>query len=107
MPITRRDHNHSDGRRNKESPTHLLQWRRLGENNNISGYACSGELFAFLGVDENAKSNILKTIAKGQQTDDIPEEIRNEFMAENRLRLPMLPDSRSLNFIEQCRSVTV
>jgi ABC-type multidrug transport system ATPase subunit len=75
MPITRRDHGHSDGRHNKESPTYLLQWRRLGENNNISGYACSGELFAFLGVDEYAKSNILKTIAKGQQTDDTSSEV--------------------------------
>lgn len=74
MPITRRDHLH-DGRHNKESPTHLLQWRRLGVNNNISGYACSAELFAFLGVDEFAKSNILKTIAMGQQADDTSSEV--------------------------------
>ena len=33
----------------------------------------------------------------GPETRGLPEEIRNEFMAENRLRLPMLPDSRSLN----------
>lgn len=33
----------------------------------------------------------------GPETRGLPEEIRNEFSAENRLRLPMLPDSRSLN----------
>ena len=33
----------------------------------------------------------------GPETRGLPEEIRNEFTPENRLRLPMLPDSRSLN----------
>lgn len=33
----------------------------------------------------------------GPETRGLPEEIRNEFAAECRLRLPMLPDSRSLN----------
>lgn len=33
----------------------------------------------------------------GPETRGLPEEIRNEFPAGNRLRLPMLPDSRSLN----------
>ena len=33
----------------------------------------------------------------GPETRGLPEEIRNEFSAGNRLRLPMLPDSRSLN----------
>ena len=33
----------------------------------------------------------------GPETRGLPEEIRAEFLPENRLRLPMLPDSRSLN----------
>ena len=33
----------------------------------------------------------------GPETRGLPEEIRNEFSADNRLRLPMLADSRSLN----------
>ncbi|MDD2934383.1 MAG: tRNA (uridine(34)/cytosine(34)/5-carboxymethylaminomethyluridine(34)-2'-O)-methyltransferase TrmL [Methylotenera sp.] len=33
----------------------------------------------------------------GPETRGLPEEIRKEFMAEHRLRLPMLPNSRSLN----------
>ena len=33
----------------------------------------------------------------GPETRGLPEEIRAEFSPENRLRLPMLPDSRSLN----------
>lgn len=33
----------------------------------------------------------------GPETRGLPEEIRNEFTVENRLRLPMLPNSRSLN----------
>ncbi len=33
----------------------------------------------------------------GPETRGLPEDIRNEFAPENRLRLPMLPDSRSLN----------
>lgn len=33
----------------------------------------------------------------GPETRGLPEEIRNEFTAEHRVRLPMLPDSRSLN----------
>ena len=33
----------------------------------------------------------------GPETRGLPEEIRNEFASECRLRLPMLPDSRSLN----------
>ncbi len=33
----------------------------------------------------------------GPETRGLPEEIRSEFSAEHRLRLPMLPDSRSLN----------
>lgn len=33
----------------------------------------------------------------GPETRGLPEEIRNEFMPEFRLRLPMLPESRSLN----------
>jgi len=33
----------------------------------------------------------------GPETRGLPEDIRNEFTAEHRLRLPMLPDSRSLN----------
>ena len=33
----------------------------------------------------------------GPETRGLPEEIRHEFSAENKLRLPMLPDSRSLN----------
>ena len=70
MPAIRRDQSHVDSRHHKESPTYLLQWRCLGQNNNISGYACSAELFAFLGIDETAKSRILKTIAMGQQAED-------------------------------------
>ena len=33
----------------------------------------------------------------GPETRGLPEEIRNTFLPEYRLRLPMLPDSRSLN----------
>lgn len=33
----------------------------------------------------------------GPETRGLPEEIRNEFMPEFRLRLPMLPETRSLN----------
>ena len=33
----------------------------------------------------------------GPETRGLPEEIRNEFTPEHRLRLPMLPESRSLN----------
>jgi len=33
----------------------------------------------------------------GPETRGLPEEIRNEFTADRRLRLPMLPNSRSLN----------
>ncbi len=33
----------------------------------------------------------------GPETRGLPEEIRNEFSAEHRVRLPMLPESRSLN----------
>ena len=33
----------------------------------------------------------------GPETRGLPEEIRNEFALENRVRLPMLPNSRSLN----------
>ncbi len=33
----------------------------------------------------------------GPETRGLPENIRNEFLAEHRLRLPMLPNSRSLN----------
>ena len=33
----------------------------------------------------------------GPETRGLPEEIRNEFAPEFRLRLPMLPESRSLN----------
>ena len=33
----------------------------------------------------------------GPETRGLPEKIRNEFAPEQRLRLPMLPDSRSLN----------
>ncbi len=33
----------------------------------------------------------------GPETRGLPEEIRNEFTAEQRIRLPMLPNSRSLN----------
>ena len=33
----------------------------------------------------------------GPETRGLPEEVRNEFAAESRLRLPMLPNSRSLN----------
>ena len=33
----------------------------------------------------------------GPETRGLPEEIRNEFTPEHRLRLPMLPNSRSLN----------
>ncbi|HSI37570.1 MAG TPA: tRNA (uridine(34)/cytosine(34)/5-carboxymethylaminomethyluridine(34)-2'-O)-methyltransferase TrmL [Methylotenera sp.] len=33
----------------------------------------------------------------GPETRGLPEEIRNEFTAEHRVRLPMLPNSRSLN----------
>jgi tRNA (cytidine/uridine-2'-O-)-methyltransferase len=33
----------------------------------------------------------------GPETRGLPEEIRNEFTPEHRVRLPMLPDSRSLN----------
>lgn len=33
----------------------------------------------------------------GPETRGLPEEIRNEFTAEHRVRLPMLPESRSLN----------
>ncbi|MFM9834831.1 MAG: tRNA (uridine(34)/cytosine(34)/5-carboxymethylaminomethyluridine(34)-2'-O)-methyltransferase TrmL [Methylophilaceae bacterium] len=33
----------------------------------------------------------------GPETRGLPEEIRNEFLPEFRLRLPMLPESRSLN----------
>jgi len=33
----------------------------------------------------------------GPETRGLPEEIRNEFLPEQRLRLPMLPESRSLN----------
>lgn len=33
----------------------------------------------------------------GPETRGLPEDIRNEFSAEHRVRLPMLPESRSLN----------
>jgi ABC-type multidrug transport system ATPase subunit len=50
--------------------TFSLQWRNLGINKNISGYACSEELFAFLGTDELAKSIILKTIATQMNSEE-------------------------------------
>lgn len=75
MPLVRREFSRPDGRHHKESPTYLLQWRSLGQNNNISGYACSAELFAFLGTDELAKSKILKTIAMGEQADEIDADV--------------------------------
>jgi tRNA (cytidine/uridine-2'-O-)-methyltransferase len=40
----------------------------------------------------------------GPETRGLPEEIRNEFVPERRLRLPMLPESRSLN-LSNCAAV--
>ncbi|PKO50599.1 MAG: tRNA (uridine(34)/cytosine(34)/5-carboxymethylaminomethyluridine(34)-2'-O)-methyltransferase TrmL, partial [Betaproteobacteria bacterium HGW-Betaproteobacteria-20] len=40
----------------------------------------------------------------GPETRGLPEEIRSEFTSEHRLRLPMLPDSRSLN-LSNCAAV--
>lgn len=33
----------------------------------------------------------------GSETSGLPDEIRDAFLAENRIRVPMMPDSRSLN----------
>jgi ABC-type multidrug transport system ATPase subunit len=50
--------------RNEETPTYQLRWQCIGRNRNISGYALSGELFAFLGIDDANKTNLLKTVAR-------------------------------------------
>lgn len=40
----------------------------------------------------------------GPETRGLPDDIRSEFTSEHRLRLPMLPDSRSLN-LSNCAAV--
>ncbi len=40
----------------------------------------------------------------GPETHGLPDDIRSEFTSEHRLRLPMLPDSRSLN-LSNCAAV--
>jgi hypothetical protein len=45
------------------TPTNVLHWRSIGENKNVTGYAVSSELFAFLGTEARIKTHLLKTIA--------------------------------------------
>ena len=45
----------------------------------------------------NAQFQVEDVFVFGPETRGLPEEIRNEFTPEHRLRLPMLPESRSLN----------
>ena len=45
------------------TPNVVLQWRSIGTNKNISGFAVSSELFAFLGTDTSTKTRMLHTIA--------------------------------------------
>jgi tRNA (cytidine/uridine-2'-O-)-methyltransferase len=45
----------------------------------------------------NVSFNAGDVFVFGPETRGLPEEIRNEFAPEMRLRLPMLPESRSLN----------
>jgi hypothetical protein len=45
------------------TPNVVLQWRSIGARKNISGYAVSSELFAFLGTDTRTKTRMLQTIA--------------------------------------------
>ena len=45
----------------------------------------------------NVKFETNDVFVFGPETRGLPEEIRNELAPEHRLRLPMLPDSRSLN----------
>jgi len=53
--------NHASGG-SVDLPKLQLLWQAVGANNNISGYAKSEELFAFLGIT-SAKTTLLKTIA--------------------------------------------
>ena len=45
----------------------------------------------------NVQFQVEDVFVFGPETRGLPEEIRNEFTPEHRLRLPMLPESRSLN----------
>ena len=45
----------------------------------------------------NAQFQVEDVFVFGPETRGLPEEIRSEFTPEHRLRLPMLPESRSLN----------
>ena len=45
------------------TPSNVLHWRSIGENKNVTGYAVSSELFAFLGTEARIKTHLLKTIA--------------------------------------------
>jgi ABC-type multidrug transport system ATPase subunit len=51
--------------------SYQLRWESIGKNSNISGYGFSGELFAFIGMDKNEKSNILNQIANPKKNKKI------------------------------------
>ena len=53
------------------TPSNVLHWRSIGENKNVTGYAVSSELFAFLGTEARIKTHLLKTIAGHTTTSSV------------------------------------
>ncbi|MFK7865573.1 MAG: tRNA (uridine(34)/cytosine(34)/5-carboxymethylaminomethyluridine(34)-2'-O)-methyltransferase TrmL [Pseudohongiellaceae bacterium] len=70
-------------------------WQEFKENNGKS------RLFGISTKGENNYSDIRYSkndfLVFGPETRGLPEEIRHELGAQNLIRIPMLPDSRSLN----------
>ncbi len=81
---------------------HEYSTMQVHENWNVCKAALAGKrLFAITTKGSTRHSEIQfkadDVFVFGPETRGLPEEIRAEFKAEHRLRLPMLPDSRSLN----------
>jgi tRNA (cytidine/uridine-2'-O-)-methyltransferase len=81
---------------------HEYSTMQVHENWNVCKAALAGKrLFAITTKGSTRHSEIQfkaeDVFVFGPETRGLPEEIRAEFTAEHRLRLPMLPDSRSLN----------
>jgi tRNA (cytidine/uridine-2'-O-)-methyltransferase len=81
---------------------HEYSTLQVHENWDACKAALTGKrLFAITTKGSTRHSNIQfkanDVFVFGPETRGLPEEIRSEFTAEHRLRLPMLPDSRSLN----------
>ena len=53
------------------TPSNVLHWRSIGEHKNVTGYAVSSELFAFLGTEARIKTHLLKTIAGYYSTSSV------------------------------------